>query len=297
MNLRTVMLAEGIRKSVLEHLTRIPPLLLPLRPGCSLAELWAERLSDFVNEDCPLEVLVSSLEGHQSLGELAGRPGFARAIDPRPHRGTGGALLDHLMESRADLSELDYVLVIEGGACPPRSLTGFFQALSRTKPDVLVGVSDYDRLAGIMAIHPSVLELIPAVGFCDLKEQTLNKLVKTGGVIVAQKLIPRAIRLGSLPGWIQGVSYHQPQDREIRENGRLVVRGSCCIDSSAEIGDAVILDSIVMQNTTIGDGAVIARSAICPGSIVPPGTRIIDSIVSDRIISVRSRNSYSGRLP
>lgn len=295
MNMRTVMLAEGIRKSVLEHFTRIPPLLLPIRPGLSVGDFWVEKLSGFVPDDCPFEILVSSLEGYQSLGDLAGRTDFTRAVDPRPHRGTGGALRDHVLDSVSDIGEIDYILVIDRGACPPWSLAEFFGSLSRT-PDVLVGVSDYDRLAGIIAIRPAVLELIPDVGYCDLKEQALDKLARAGGSIVAQKVIPRSIRLGSLPGWIEAVSYHLPMSGKDEEDRNHVERGSCCIDSSADIGKAVIVDSIVMQDTVVGDGAVVARSAICPGSVVPPGAKIIDSIVSDRVIPASSRQEYSGRF-
>ncbi|MAB72918.1 MAG: hypothetical protein CMJ54_10480 [Planctomycetaceae bacterium] len=192
---------------------------------------------------------------------------------------------------------MDYIVAIDRGACPPQSLENFFHTLSKKKPDVLVGVSDYDRLAGIMAIRPSVLQLIPEVGYCDFKEQTLNKLASVGGSILALAIIPKSIRIGSLSGWIEAVSYHQINGEDSHRERRHIERGSCCIDDSADIGNAVVLDSIVMPDTVIGDRAVIARSAICPGSIVAPGARIIDSIVSDRVISINSRQEYSGRLP
>ena len=294
MKIKPIVLAEGLRNSTLETLVGIPPQLLPVAPTLLLVECWKEKLADFVEADSPLNILVSSTMGFQSMDLIASDPRFKRALDPRPHRGTAGVLADYLERDVSDSKDLDYVLVIERSSCPPRSLSGFMEALE-AGPDILIGVSELDRLAGIMAIKPKVFGLVPSVGYFDLKEQLVAKALSADFRVGATSTMPRSIPINSVPAWIEAIRYLAYPDPAVDSDRQFVVEGVSCIDSSATVGNAMVRDSIIMKGAVVGDGAVIARSVVCPGAEVAPGTRIIDSVVGRTATLASIARSFTGQ--
>jgi hypothetical protein len=287
LKIQPVVLAEGLRKSSFESLVGMPPQLLPMAPSVSLLACWYAKLAEVPDDLPPLEILVSSSQGYQSMDVLSADPRFKRVIDPRPHRGTGGVLADYLTRRESAYEDLDYLFVIERSGCPPRSLRGFFQNLE-SNPDILIGVSELDRLVGIMAIKPHVLELVPEVGYFDLKEQTVDKAVQCGLSVTAAVIMPRAIQVRSLRGWLDAIRYLNLPESSSGEPVSYSAHGTNCIDPGARIGKAVILDSIVMENATVENGAIIARSVLCPGAHVASGTHVIDSIIGRSKSAMRS---------
>lgn len=271
-----------------------PPPLLPVGPSLLLVECWKEKLGGFVEADSPLEILVASTRGFQSMDLIASDPRFKRALDPRPHRGTAGVLADYLERDLFDSKDLDYVLVIDRSSCPPSSLSGFMAALE-AGPDILIGVSDLDRLTGIMAINPEILNLVPSVGYFDLKEQLVTKAVDADFKVSSASIMPRSIPIHSVSAWIEAIRYLAYPDPAADGARKFVVEGVSCIDPRATVGNAMVRDSIIMEGAVVGDGAVIARSVVCPGAEVASGTRVIDSVVSQAATSASIARSFTGQ--
>ena len=119
MKIQPVVLAEGLRENSFESLVGMPPQLLPMAPSVSLLACWYEKLAEITDHLQPLEILVSSSQGYQSMDVLSADPRFKRVIDPRPHRGTGGVLADYLKRRESAHEDLDYLVVIERSSCHP----------------------------------------------------------------------------------------------------------------------------------------------------------------------------------
>ena len=272
------MLAEGLRQTKFEAMLGVPPQLLPMAPSTSLLSCWYMKLREVFGNFDELEILVSSSDGYRSMDQLSGDSRFKRVIDPRSHRGTGGVLADYLQARDSSNADLDYLVVIDRSSCPPNSLAGFMSDLEAS-PDILVGVSELDRLTGIMAIKPHVLDLVPEVGYFDLKEQTVDKAIQSGFSVSASVVMPRAISVRSLLGWLAAIRYLGIEQEKPVGPVAYADRGINCIDPGARIGKAIILDSIIMDNAQVGDGAVVARSVVCSGAYVAPGRRVIDSVI------------------
>ena len=86
MKIAPVMLAEGLRRSVLESHLGLPPQLLPIRPGFRLLDCWWDKLGKVFSSVPPIEILVASSQGFRSMESLASDPRFDRKLDERPHR-------------------------------------------------------------------------------------------------------------------------------------------------------------------------------------------------------------------
>ena len=294
LKIKPIILAEGLRASSLESLVGVPPLLLPIGPSILLLECWREKLEGYVEADSPLEILVASTNGFQSMDLIASDPRFKRGLDPRPHRGTAGVLSDYLERDASGSEGLDYLLVIERSSCPPCSLGGFMSALGAA-PDILIGVSELDRLTGIMAIKPKILNLVPSVGYFDLKEQLVKKAVDVNFKVSASSIMPRSIPINSVASWIEAIRYLAYPDPAADSDRQFVVEGVSCIDPSATVGNAMGRDSIIMEGAVVGDGAVVARSVLCPGAEVASGARVIDSVIRRAVTSASLERRLRGQ--
>jgi hypothetical protein len=275
MNVYPLILAGGEFRSPLEEIVGKPVSLLPVANASTLVELWGDRIQWAFTPEMRIAMLFGSSSDFQAMESLGDDPRFMRHIDPRPNRGTGGVIADHWKTLPADTRRSEYILAIDRSACPPISLDSFASALEQGA-DVVIGTSDFDRLAGIIAIKSSVLEFVPEVGYFDLKEQALRAVLDAGLKVIAVPVIPRAIHLKTIGNWISMVRFLAKHARD--GDPRMNIRGSC-IDPDADIRRASIIDSVVMKNAVVHDDVVVARSVVCEGTVIPRGTRVIDSIV------------------
>ena len=220
---------------------------------------------------------MASSRGFQSYEPIASDPSIVRTVEPRSHRGTGGVLRDLRERESQAFADVDYILVIDRDACPPHTLSVFVDELQHGA-DVVVGVSELDRLAGLIALKPSLLDDIPERGYVDLKEQVLNAALSNGRRGQAVTIMPRAIRIRNLSSWLEAVRYHSLNGGENSSSGTKGLQRSSVIAESAVTSGAFIVDSVVMENARVGEGAVVARSAIPPGMLVPDGAVVVDSV-------------------
>ena len=286
--IKPILLAEGIRSSQLENQINQPPPLLPLSPDRRCIDLWQERLVECFGDSIVTEIVVASSKGFQSFEPVASLHGFRRTVDPRSHRGTGGVLRDLFDRDRSEFDQSDYVVVIDRDACPPRTLEKMADEL-RSGVDAVVGVSELDRLVGLIAIKPYLLNEIPDRGYIDLKEQGLKSILGNGRRGTAVTIMPRAIRIRSLRSWLEAVRYHHEDGRREEPEGVGRLTGHSLVADSADITGAFVADSIIMENAVVGKGAVVARSVIPSGMRVPGGARVVDSVFFEENHKRKSR--------
>ena len=276
MKIHPIILAGSEFEAPVEKLAERPILALPIRGGTTLIELWSELIFDAMPVGRRISLLFNSLSGFQVMECLSGDSRFERHIDPRSNRGTAGVIADHWKNLPAEDRDADYIVVIDRSTCPPHTLERFSVAIS-SGADVVIGVSELDRLAGIIAIKPVILDFVPEIGYFDLKEQAFQAAFNAGLKVIAASLIPRALRLNTIKGWIDSVRFHAFHSSD--EDSRRIIRGSC-IDPDADVRNAAIIDSVVMKDVLIHDDVVVARSIICEGVEIPAGARVVDSVVN-----------------
>jgi mannose-1-phosphate guanylyltransferase len=63
---------------------------------------------------------------------------------------------------------------------------------------------------------------------------------------------------------------------EARVGPRAVVSAGCSIDARAEVTGSVLLD-----RSTVGEGARVIGSVLAPGAVVEPGAQVVDTIVAE----------------
>lgn len=282
LKIQPIILAGGLRDVPLERALGVPLLGLPIRPQNLVVELWADVLASSSNVEFPIKVVTSSKEKANQLLPIISDERFRLITDPFPHRGTAGVLAD----IRATIPEMnlgiDYYLVLDQSSCPPKSLVAMLAKLSEGD-DIVIGVSRFDRLAGILAFKPGVLDLVPGVGYQDFKEQTLAKAREAGLRIAAHQAMSEAIRIDHIGGVLDAVKYWAESNPEGERDTKSFFEGECSIHDSVRGSGAIVVDSICMEGSVIGDGAVVARSIIGPNVTIPKGAKIIDSVVDSSV--------------
>lgn len=278
LKIQPIILAGGLRDTPLENALGVPLLSLPLQPDRCVAELWADVLATFDHVRFPIRIITSSRDKCEQLFPMLEDQRFRLHTDPFPHRGTGGVLADIRVTLPEIGSGVSYFLVLDQSSCPPKSLESFVAKLS-DGADIVIGVSSFDRLTGILAFKPEVLDLVPGVGYQDFKEQTLVRARDLGLRIAAHTTMAEAVRIDHLNGVLDAVRYWASSDSGRRYGIDGAIEGSCSIHDSVKADEAMIVDSICMKGSVIGTGAVVARSIIGPNVRIPRGIRVIDSVV------------------
>jgi hypothetical protein len=278
LKIQPIILAGGLRDVPLEEALEVPLLGLPIQHDRTVIELWADVLAPFDAVELPIKVITSSKEKADRLLPILAADRFRLLTDPFPHRGTAGVLADIRMTLPEMEHSVDYFLVVDQSGCPPHSLRSFLAKLSKGD-DIVIGVSSFDRLTGILAFKPEVLDLVPGVGYQDFKEQTLVKARESGFRIAAHPTMTEALRIDHLSGVLDAVRYWASSESRDRDGMEGAFEGICSIHESVKADEAMIVDSICMKGSVIGAGAVVARSIIGPHVRIPGGVRVIDSVV------------------
>ena len=278
MRISPILLAGGLRESKIEQQIGRPPQLFPVRNDLRLIDAWVERFEMSGGVSLPMRAVVSSLGGCRIMQEEVSSSVCNTVVDPRPHRGTAGVLADIARKDLERGEDVDYFLAVDRSSCPPETIRPFLDQLGDT-PDVLIAVSEIDRVAGMMAIRCEALGLVPDVGYFDLKEQFVQKVIAQGLVVRATPVMHRALRIDSLASWLETIRFLRDPDYREQRWPDAIVEGVCSIDSSAELGSAKVVDSVIMSGARLGDGVVVARSIVAEGAVIRDGVQVIDSVV------------------
>lgn len=278
-----VLLAGGLRHSLLRRQTGQPIGTLPVNEYSTLLGSWLERLGTDRRIEHVL-IVTSDEEDRSRLEEVASEVTDTNEVEvivePDPHRGTGGALHDVLLRQAWNL-----IVLGEVSAVPPANISPVIDAVELGDAVMAVGISELKRPIGIYAMLRMALEHVPRVGYFDLKEQLVSGLANAGHVVRPIELMPRHLRVAELQGWLQAIrafkgGVHPKAD--VSAETRL--EGTTCIMKNATVqSGAAIRDSLIMEGAIIEENAVVARSVVGPGMRIAQGHRIIDGILMGKL--------------
>jgi hypothetical protein len=297
-----IMLAGTIRPSALREKLDIPVLCLPMGSRDLLLDTWQNALAQLRTEMSVTVVLNSARDVATVEAAASDQWDQLEVIaEPAACRGFGGLLAD----VTADLHPDTLVVAIEANGLPPSRLDRLTSALN---PSVegLVGVCGVDQPAGVYVFWRSTVARIPAVGYCDMKEQFLPNLRHQGLRVRPLDLGDQACaRIRDRSTYLQAVGESMQGEEGPRimagasVSGSAVIDGACIVGRSAVIEDgAVVHDSVVLSGATVGGGAIISRSVVGPLVEVPPRSQIVRQVVAnDRLRdNTGGRRGWAGRL-
>ncbi|MBK7405906.1 MAG: hypothetical protein IPJ41_15120 [Phycisphaerales bacterium] len=267
-----------------------PP--LGLEAGCSVLDLHLTREETVLDR---WRSALSTLDRAGLTGErmcLCGGStpvpqttlGFLRTImDRSDYRGPAGALRDACERMAPETT----IIAAEAARCCLADLGQMLAQHVRSEADATVARNADESPSGLYVFSRAMLDEVPHVGFMDLKEQWLARLVAKGRRVMVYELAePGSLPLRTRTDFLRAVRAcagveigPEPDSLEPR-----VLRGSRCAASilceGAEVApSAVIVDSVVSAGARVGEGALVARSIVGPGCIVRPGQTVVDAVV------------------
>lgn len=191
--------------------------------------------------------------------------------DRENHRGTAGAIRDFMnsLKYKGDL------LIIEGNRLPPSNPNLLFD-VDYDREDVIgsLGRTSSYEPSGIMAVKNRILDLIPEIGFFDLKEQLIPRALERGERIIVREISGRSDRLSDGESYLRCI-------RTLGEKGLGSNGGGPWIADAAEVHSTAVIgtQSLVADNARIHHGAVIEDSVVLDGAVVGSGSLVVESVI------------------
>ncbi len=275
-----VLLAGGLRPSPLVEEAGRSVLDLYLTSERSVLDCWIERLGELVPGRAgaiPIRVVHDSVLPPPWPGNSP-HDGVVIEQEPSPLRGPAGIAKDLCVGYEAH----QHIVLAEAARYPAGSLVPMLQDHIGMKADVTVASNPDGTPAGVYVIRCSALELVPALGFADLKEQWLRKAVDAGlNVMVHHLPRPGALELRTREQFLHAARVANNPFADVDSltpaGNRPELRIIC---ASAFVGPGTtIIDSIVMPGTVVGSNSLIVRSLLCPKTQIQAGTDIADAVV------------------
>ncbi|MCC6581320.1 MAG: hypothetical protein IT440_12865, partial [Phycisphaeraceae bacterium] len=282
---RVVLLAGGVRATLLQSGIGRCILDLPLTQRQTLLNHWQEQVSDLAARLArrSMDILVMiDWTGNEPRSAMMDSPATVTVErDPLELRGTGGVLRDLATHYEDD----DYLLVVSARQMMTESLSQLTLDLAATGGDVSIVAHDDGTPSGLQLVRCASLRDISPVGFVDMKEQALPKIARQFDAKVVHRrhataapirhrqdyLAALRIRHGGAPS---PSAIPTVFDREPSTCFNLVEDG-------AEIASTASLhDSVVLRGGKVDGGAIVARSVVCGGAVVGPGQVIVDRIIT-----------------
>lgn len=270
-----IILAGGLAPSPLNAMTCRSVLDLHVTSSETLLDSWQRALqavgvaeTAVVHGGC---VPVPSQDG----------PGIRIMCDEDLYRGPAGAARDAWERLGAPAR----VVIGDGDRWVGASLRRLQEHHERSGADVTVGMNQDQSSAGVYIADPTALDCIPRVGYVDLKEQWLPRVLSSG-------LDVRGVGLGGYGSHrIETLSEFLGACRiaagpDSSDPWRVVCRGARVMRGTD------VVDSIVMPGGVVEDGATVARSLVLPGARVESGQILVDGVARPEGLS-----GANGTLP
>jgi hypothetical protein len=282
-----VIFAGGLRASPLQAMSPVSVLDLMLTQRGTVLECILARIAE--NRDAhpllPVSVVWGPPVPEPSKPVIPAGLEVRITREPSQWRGSAGLLLDLCAPFASDAT----ILVIEGSRWLGASLGPLLADHARR--DALVTVACTPDLcpAGVYTMRRSALDLVPRIGYLDLKEQLFSKLVGTRGRVHIHTLQP--------PGAMPLRTLDQFLAASFAAAG--VSPGASIISPSARIAsDATVVGSVIMDSAQVQSRAIVARSIILKGAAVNNDEEVVDALVGpvhQRLTGARiSRSFLSG---
>ncbi len=307
-----VVLAGGIKTPPLARAAGRSVLDVWVSPSRTVLGAWVDRVReawsgvDSPETDPPEMVVVhggpgSKPEPHSDLNVRV-------RDDDTEFRGPAGAVRD----AANGQDSASFVLVIEGASFLRSPLNRLFCDPAESASAV-VGINADGSPAGLYLIRRELLDLVPPIGFIDLKEQLLRQAKEAGHRIVVRDMGPSAFQrlktrrdllaatrpiaggLGSGPGPEPGPG-PEAWKRGDRTIGRPGLGGGCICEGASVAEDALMIDSVVMPGAVVGSRAVVVRSILFEGARVEAGEIVLDQMVAADGRSGSGRSGPTGEV-
>ncbi len=283
-----ILLAGGLRPSPLVQGTGISVLDLPLQQNQTVLENWIEKLSllrDATQQTIDQAVVAYTANSPRpslpiSPGSL---PTFRFVCDQTGLRGPAGTVRDLCQHLPPDAN----IFLGEASRFVNGDLRYLLRAHLETAADITLGQNPDGEPAGIYLTKRKTLDLVPAEGFIDLKEQWLPRAVGAGCIIRVVtgdktpcqplrtwKQFMQAIRASNQPEADQRLPlrFFSPSDHPL---SNVVIK-----KQGANVAKhAQIMNSVLMPGSIVDEGAVIARSYIGPGVHITAGEKVVDRMI------------------
>ena len=285
-----VILAGGLRALPIVRETQRSALDLWVGSRGTLFDQWLRRLSAICAPGASIRVIHDKSTPAPEPPEGAHGLGVSVATDRGEYRGPAGVVKD----VTTDLPEDATILIADAARWCAPDLTQLVATHARTGGAVTVGANPDDSPAGVYLARRASLDLTPAKGFFDLKEQWLGKLKASGERIgvhrfsdVGLTATPTREAVIALARDLAGMTRAQ-----LCEDGwpRATVPPSGVfrtIAADAEVAaDAILVDAVVMPRAVVGAGAVVVRSLVCSGATVGASARLVDTVAPARAVRV-----------
>lgn len=291
-----IILAGALRASPLASQTRIPVLDLPVCGDATVLESWLVRLTELAAfaPGGTLNVRVA----YDEIGKRPSTPRVPEPLDvalvpePKPFRGPAGAVLDVCPKMDDD----GVVLILEGGRFASGSLLPLLLAHCQSGAMATVGRNSDKTPAGVYVVRREMMDFIPGMGFFDLKEQWLGKLMEEECDVRVHDLEQSGTYILRTREQFLRAMQVAAENHAAAGFGRFMgdtvaTRHPKVVASGARVAeDAVILDSLVLDGAIVEARALVARSVICPGAVVKSGTTVVDAVVG--VVA----HGYQGRM-
>ncbi|MEC7352945.1 MAG: NDP-sugar synthase [Planctomycetota bacterium] len=284
-----VILVGGPGQSSLRDIAGHSVSLLPVPGYRHCLHAWFEIVQrmDPVNK---IHVLTGRPDDKRVIGAAAGEWDAGHLgqtgvhADHNDHRGTAGALRDFA----TSLNYSSDLLVIEGNRIPPSNPEALFD-LEYDREDV-IGVLGRDRSfqpSGLFLMKNRILDLIPEIGFFDLKEQLIPRALERGERILVRPTGEGGNRISDRTSYLQGVRELGARAQGPAARGPWIADGShvhedadvktgTLVSEGCRIGaHSVVKDSVLLEGAVIGADCLIVDSVIKGGITLAPGTKVV----------------------
>ena len=286
--LRSVLLLGGsIRPNDLRRGIGRSPLDLPIGDGRTVLDLWRDQvatMADAVRWESPNIRLLIDQRTTAPIGTDAMSPVDVVTLQDRNElRGTGGVLRDVTEAFDDD----DYVLVANAAQIFREPLLRIAAALTATAGEVALVAHDDGSPSSLALVRCGALRSIRSAGYIDFKEQFLPQIAGSNRVTVVRRRFAIGMPVRSLSEYIATLRVlHVERDGDqptTDQFGEAWTPTFSVIESAGDVHlSAGIYDSVVLRGGRVERNAVLVRSVVCPGAVVPAGSTLIDRVVASK---------------
>lgn len=253
---------------------------LPIGEAMTVLGLWKRQLESLAAGDVeqgPEARLV--LDRSSALPDGCGRWPLRVQRDPLELRGTGGVLHD----VTSDCPDDSLVLVAAAAQVLLSPLGRLIEQLSAPRADVAMFVHDDGSPGGLMLVRRGCLDLIPRIGFFDLKEQALPRIAAAGSVAVVRASSPVTASIRTADRYLHALRVLHGESASFAGAGAFAEQWRAAfqiVETGASVGTKTSLhDSVVLDGATVGRGATLIRCVVGPTGVVSEGATVVDEVV------------------
>lgn len=283
-----LILSGGLQPSSLSKETGLSVLDLPLTASKTVLDAWIEAIRALPFDSELLIRIIHDGPSYVPSDQSCEIDRVEVEIQTRALRGTAGVVADACRRYDPDSS----VLVVEGSRYSACGLGRLIRRHAESGADITLGRNPDQSPSGMYVVRCGACSLVPGIGFMDFKEQWLERLIRNGHRVEVQD-VPAP---GSMPVHTLEQLLAAARLANTHVTGRLVASaaaGGLIRNSEAQglrvicpgalvAPGARVIDSIVLSGAVVPSNAIIVRSLICSQGPIQSGAEIADAVISAR---------------